>query len=135
MAVGTTAIQRNDARVAALVSDQIHSDASDVSVLVGDRRLPLTPELVRLIAEMLDDVSYGRKVTSAPVDLPIGTEVASDLLGVSRPWLTTLLDRGEIPSTRNGTKRRMRLGDVLDYRRADDQRRDRALTWECIDEG
>jgi excisionase family DNA binding protein len=134
MAAGTGTNQRVDARVAALVSDQIRTDARDVAVLVGDRRFPITPELAQLIAALLDDVSYGRDVTSAPADLPIGTEVASDLLGVSRPWLTTLLDRGDIPFTRNGTKRRMRLGDVLAYRRADDERRDRALTWEFLDE-
>jgi excisionase family DNA binding protein len=83
---------------------------------------------------LLEDVSYGREVTSAPANLPIGTEVASELLGVSRPWLTTLLDRGDIPSTRTGTKRRMRLGDVLAFRRADDARRDRKLTWDFLDE-
>ena len=135
MAVGTRAVQRNDARVAAQVADQISgADGRDVSIVVGDRPFPLTPELARLIAALLDDVSFGRDVISAPADLPIGTEVASDLLGVSRPWLTKLLDRGDIPSTRIGTKRRMRLGDVLAYRRADDERRDRALTWEFLDE-
>ena len=135
MAVGTRTVQRNDARVAAQVADQISgADGRDVSIVVGDRPFPLTPELARLIAALLDDVSFGRDVTSAPADLPIGTEVASDLLGVSRPWLTKLLDRGDIPSTRIGTKRRMRLGDVLAYRRADDERRDRALTWEFLDE-
>ena len=135
MAVGTRTVQRNDARVAAQVGDQISgADGRDVSIVVGDRPFPLTPELARLIAALLDDVSFGRDVTSAPADLPIGTEVASDLLGVSRPWLTKLLDRGDIPSTRIGTKRRMRLGDVLAYRRADDERRDRALTWEFLDE-
>ena len=135
MAVGTRTVQRNDARVAAQVADQISgADGRDVSMVVGDRPFPLTPELARLIAALLDDVSFGRDVISAPADLPIGTEVASDLLGVSRPWLTKLLDRGDIPSTRIGTKRRMRLGDVLAYRRADDERRDRALTWEFLDE-
>lgn len=135
MAVGTRTVQRNDARVAAQVADQISgADGRDVSIVVGDRPFPLTPELARLIAALLDDVSFGRDVISAPADLPIGTEVASDLLGVSRPWLTKLLDRGDIPSTRIGTKRRMRLGDVLAYRRADDERRDRALTWEFLDE-
>jgi excisionase family DNA binding protein len=135
MAVGTKAVQRNDARVAAQVAARIRgADGRDVSVVVGDRPFPLAPELARLIAALLDDVSYGRDVISAPADLPIGTEVASDLLGVSRPWLTTMLDRGDIPSTRNGSKRRMRLGDVLDYRRTDDERRDRALMWEFLDE-
>jgi excisionase family DNA binding protein len=62
-------------------------------------------------------------LTIAPYDLAIGTERAAELLGVSRPWLTALLYRGDIPMVRIGTKRRVRLGDLIAYRRADDLRR------------
>ena len=98
------------------------------------QRLGMGDCLAELVTNLLEDVSYGREVTSAPANLPIGTEVASELLGVSRPWLTTLLDRGDIPSSRTGTKRRMRLGDVLAFRRSDDARRDRQLTWDFLDD-
>jgi excisionase family DNA binding protein len=86
------------------------------------------------LLDLLDDVSEGRDVIVAPAGLPVGTELASDLLGVSRPWLTTVLDRGDIPSTRVGSKRRVRLGDLLSYRRANDARRRQTLTWEFLDE-
>ena len=101
---------------------------------IGGRNYPRGPELVELVATLLDDVSYGREVTSAPASLPIGTEHASDLLGVSRPWQPQQLARGEIPSTRSGTKRRIKLGDVLAYRRADNERRQDGLTWEFLAE-
>ncbi len=126
---------RSAARAAAEVGDAVcASDTNDVAVVVGDRRIPLPADLVNLLVQLLDDVALGRDVTPAPTGLPIGTELASELLGVSRPWLTTLLDRDEIPSTRVGSKRRVRLGDLLDYRRADDDRRNRGLTWEFLDE-
>lgn len=126
---------RSAARAAAEVSDAVcASDTNDVAVVVGDRRIPLPADLVNLLVQLLDDVALGRDVTPAPTGLPIGTELASELLGVSRPWLTTLLDRDEIPSTRVGSKRRVRLGDLLDYRRADNDRRNRGLTWEFLDE-
>lgn len=135
MTTATKQIQRSNARNAAEIVDAIRAAESPaVAMSIGDRRYQLSPELAELVTTLLDDVSYGREVTSAPAGLPIGTEVASELLGVSRPWLTTLLDRGEIPSSRTGTKRRMRLGDVLAYRRADDARRDRLLTWDFLDE-
>lgn len=135
MAATTQQGQRSSARVAAQIVDALRANPSDdLTVCIGERRYALSPDVAELVAALLDDVSYGREVTSAPANLPIGTELASELLGVSRPWLTTLLDRGEIPSVRNGTKRRMRLGDVLAYRRADDKRRDESLTWEFIDE-
>jgi excisionase family DNA binding protein len=103
-----------------------------VTIDMGDRSYPLSPDLVVLLLDLLDDVAEGRDVTVAPARLPVGTELASELLGVSRPWLTTLLDRGDIPSTRIGSKRRVRLGDLLAYRRADDARRRQALTWEFL---
>ncbi|MEP7225260.1 MAG: helix-turn-helix domain-containing protein [Actinomycetota bacterium] len=105
-----------------------------MAISVDDRMVILPAQLVTALVELLDDIGEGRAVTSAPAGLPLGTEVASELLGVSRPWLTTLLDRGDIPSSRVGTKRRIRLGDLLAYRRSDDSRRREALTWEFLDE-
>lgn len=102
--------------------------------MIGDRAVSVPADLLRLLLDLLDDVAEGRDVTSAPASTPIGTELASELLGVSRPWLTTLLDRGEIPSVRVGSKRRVRLGDLLAYRRADDVRRNAGLSWEFLDE-
>ena len=104
------------------------------TIVVGEGSYELTSELRLLLLDLLDDVAEGRDVTVAPAALPIGTELASELLGVSRPWLTTLLDRGEIASTKTGSKRRVRLGDLLAFRRADDERRRQALTWEFLDE-
>ena len=102
------------------------------TIAVGGREFQLAPDLVALLLDLLDDVAEGHDVTVAPAGLPVGTELASELLGVSRPWLTTLLDRGDIPSTRVGSKRRVRLGDLLAYRRADDARRRQALTWKFL---
>jgi excisionase family DNA binding protein len=105
------------------------------TVEVNDRVVALPRDLTSQLIDLLEDVSEGRDVTSAPAGLPVGTELASELLGVSRPWLTTLLDRGEIASIRVGSKRRMRLGDILAYRRTDDARRRQGLSWEFLDEG
>jgi len=123
--------------VAADLADDLRAAGTSeqaVTIAVGDRSNQLPPDLVALLLDLLEDVAEGRDVTVAPAGLPVGTELASELLGVSRPWLTTLLDRGDIPSTRVGSKRRVRLGDLLAYRRADDERRRQALTWEFLDE-
>jgi excisionase family DNA binding protein len=110
------------------------SDRDAATIVIDGRSFGITSQLVTTLLDLLDDVSEGRDVTVAPAGLPIGTELASELLGVSRPWLTTVLDRGDIPSTRVGSKRRVRLGDLLSYRRVDDARRRQALTWEFLDE-
>lgn len=121
------------AELADALTSAIGTDGS-ASLSIVDRMMTIPAELAVALVELLEDISEGRDVTSAPAGLPLGTEIASDLLGVSRPWLTTLLDRGDIPSSRVGSKRRIRLGDLLAYRRSDDTRRREGLTWEFLDE-
>lgn len=82
------------------------------------------PESVaRLLAEVLDHVGRGETVRVVADDEEITTGQAASLLGVSRPYLVGLVDRGEIPSRKVGTRRRLRLVDVLLYREIDQARR------------
>jgi excisionase family DNA binding protein len=92
-------------------------------VAVGEVIADVPAKTVALIAHLLRDVSEGRAVTVAPYDLAVGTEQAADMLNVSRPWLVVMLERGDLPMQRSGSKRRVRLGDLLAYRRAEARRR------------
>ncbi len=121
-------------RAVSRLADAALSAASTVRVSIGETTVDLPKTVAAQIAALLDDINEGRHVTVAPYDLAIGTERAAELLGVSRPWLTALLDRGDIPMVRNGTKRRVRLGDLIAYRRATDRRRRGTQTWKVDDQ-
>lgn len=88
----------------------------------------LPPSVVRVLAEVLDHASRGEHVrVVAAANDEITTGEAAELLGVSRPYLVGLVDRGEIPSRKVGSRRRLRLDDVLLYREVSQARRMEAV--------
>lgn len=82
---------------------------------VGDR-VELTHDVYAVLRQVVDAMERGLAVTVAPTTHVLTTQQVADLLGVSRPTVIKVLDRGEIPYEKVGTHRRVRLADVLEYR-------------------
>lgn len=97
--------------------------------LVGpDGQEIVIPEAVFYVFERVAEVlARGDAVTVLPVSQELTTQQAADLLNVSRQYLVRLLDQGTIPFRRTGTHRRIRVGDLLDYKQRRDRERSAAL--------
>ncbi|WP_217809842.1 helix-turn-helix domain-containing protein [Micromonospora sp. NBS 11-29] len=83
-------------------------------------------------------MASGYAVTIAPQHTTLTTQQAADMLGVSRPTLTKLLDEGKIPHERPNSHRRIKLADVLKYqeqRRQERRQLLRTMTAESLDMG
>lgn len=93
-------------------------DRDEVRLVAGDTgsvALPnLVVDLLRQVSAVLD---RGDGVVVSEVARELTTSEAARVLGVSRPTLTSLLDKGVIKSHKVGTHRRVALEDVLTYRR------------------
>lgn len=99
--------------------------AGTIFCLAGPDEKPLeVPEtLYRALKDAVKILSQGAAVVISPLQRRLTTTEAGDLLGVSRQYLTKLIDRQEIPCERTGRHRRLQLSDVLEYKRRRDEAR------------
>lgn len=118
-------------RLSQLLEDVAHSRAKRVPScrLVGPRgeEVTLPPAVFYVLERVAEVLARGDSVTVVPVGRELTTQQAADLLNVSRQYLVRLLDEGRIPFSKTGKHRRLRIDDVLAYRRVRDDERRSAL--------
>ena len=87
----------------------------------------LDATVAALMQQLLTDLAAGHAVTIVPCHRDLTTFEAAGILGVSRPYLIRLIERGDIDCHRVGTHRRIRSADLLAYKAKFDKSRDDAL--------
>jgi excisionase family DNA binding protein len=112
----TTLPPHDHTQVEALLA-QLQEGATTTAVLEAPsgHRVVLPAEIYTVLLDITRAMAEGRAITIAPQAQVLSTQQAADLLGVSRPTLVAILERGEVPYTQPGRHRRVRLTDVLDY--------------------
>jgi excisionase family DNA binding protein len=88
-----------------------------ISVDTSTEPITLPHSAAKLLIERLAELAKRNEVRMLPVHAELTTQEASELLNLSRPYVVRLLDAGTIPSHKVGTHRRVRLDDVLAYKR------------------
>lgn len=97
--------------------------------LVGpDGTARMLPEsLYAFLCQLLADINEGRSVTILQEQAQLTTVEAAKLLGVSRQFLISLLESGQIPYFMVGTHRRVYAREVLAFKARRDAARRAAL--------
>jgi len=88
-------------------------------------QVPLPESLFRVLLQAAMVLARGEEVLVSPVDRLLTSQQSADLLNVSRTFLVRLLDQGKISYCKVGRHRRIKFGDVNQYKiqRAAERRR------------
>lgn len=78
--------------------------------------LDLPRAAVETLLQLARAMSQGKRLRLVVHESDLTTQAAAELLGVSRPHVIALIERGELDCRMVGTHRRLRSEDVLAYR-------------------
>lgn len=98
-----------------------------ISTDVGQVSIELPASIGEMMLDVLAHVAQGEMVTVVPYGSVLTTQEAADLLNVSGPFLTKLLEAGDIPFHKVGSHRRVKIEDLESYRTSRDRDRTEAL--------
>jgi excisionase family DNA binding protein len=98
--------------------------------LVGmdGEEIPLPDSIYRALRQVIHMMAAGQVISLVPYDHYLSSQEAADLLNVSRPYLYTLLEQGQIPYIKVGTHRRIQFEDLIKYKQQRDGQRRQALS-------
>lgn len=93
------------------------SSSEALYLVTGDgERVQISPEMYGPITSVARAFADRKEVCVVRQDRLMTTQEAADYLGISRPTIVRLLERGEIPFERINTHRRVAFDDVERYR-------------------
>ncbi|HMO19371.1 MAG TPA: helix-turn-helix domain-containing protein [Candidatus Melainabacteria bacterium] len=80
-----------------------------------------------LLLKILNEMSKSNGIMVIPIHAELTTQQAADFLNVSRPYLIGLLKKGGLPFRTVGRHRRIRLEDIMQYKKQIDENRQQVL--------
>lgn len=94
-------------------------DDSENQLVIGGRRTVLSPEVAQILGELVSALEAGRTIEIRTVDEYLSTQEVAEILGISRPSVVRLLDKGLLEYDQPaGVHRRVSRSALMRYREA-----------------
>lgn len=90
-------------------------------------QIELPTSALRLLIDILAELSDGNAVKVVPVHAELTTQEAADMLNVSRPHLVKLLEEGQLAFHRTGKHRRVLFADLMAFKERRDKNSQEAM--------
>jgi excisionase family DNA binding protein len=107
---------------------QLISISEELIASGTSRAIDLPQPVLNLLRQMVHELLQGNSVTIVPIHKELTTQEAADILNISRQYLVELLEAQAIPYSKVGTHRRIRLGDLMNYKNDRDAKRQEGLS-------
>jgi len=95
----------------------LQNNLAEIEISETGRRIRIPVSVLKLMVQILKEISLGNPVTVVPEATEITTQAASEVLGCSRPHVVRLLEEGKIPYTKVGKHRRIRYDDLMSFKK------------------
>jgi len=117
---------REDQRVARISVDKLKKASQklsqrgktiEITLEYNHESLRLPSKAINLLSAIVSNMAAGKSMALILSDTTVGTQEAADYLEVSRPYVVRLLEKGEIPFSKVGTHRRIKVSDLVGYQK------------------
>lgn len=96
---------------------QINTDKTEIEIEETNEKIEIPLRALKLLSDILKAMSQGKPISIVPVAAEVTTQKAAEILGCSRPHLVKLLEEGKIEFIKVGRHRRIKVEDVLRYKK------------------
>jgi excisionase family DNA binding protein len=110
------AMEQYDA-LEAVLKELNEQEETEIEVAETGAKIKLPFLALRLLANIMQEMGRGNGVSVIPVAAEVTTQAAAEILGCSRPHVIKLLEEGKINFTKVGRHRRIKVEDVMEYRK------------------
>jgi excisionase family DNA binding protein len=106
---------------------EVKDGSPDISIEINGVREPIPHAALAVLKKAVNFLAHGHPVDVVTTDREMSVQEAATLLGVSRPYVMNLLNRGILPYRKVGVHHRIPAEAVSAFQREQEPRRRTAL--------